>query len=184
LLVTALPPAARKTSTLTFRIDQTVEKALREEAEEQKVSLNTLANQVFSGYCHWDRFMRRFGVVVMSRDAFRAILDSMPTSVIESVASQIGSRLPKEFILLRSKKIDARNVIEFIQMYFEHCGYGKFHYKAEGRNHIFSVRHNLGPNGSTFLRAFLGALLNETVAASTRFQATENVLSFSFSTQS
>jgi len=37
----------KKTSTITFRIDEKYEKELWKEVEEKQVSLNTLANQIF-----------------------------------------------------------------------------------------------------------------------------------------
>ncbi|HET7389550.1 MAG TPA: hypothetical protein VFJ51_01915 [Nitrososphaeraceae archaeon] len=37
----------KKTSTISFRIDSQYDRVLLNEAEEKKVSLNTLANQIF-----------------------------------------------------------------------------------------------------------------------------------------
>ncbi|MDC8438289.1 MAG: toxin-antitoxin system HicB family antitoxin, partial [Candidatus Nitrosotenuis sp.] len=39
--------SAKKTASLTFRIDEKFEKVLRKTAKERRVSLNTLANQIF-----------------------------------------------------------------------------------------------------------------------------------------
>lgn len=42
--------SSKKTSTITFRIGREYEQVLREEAEAKRVSLNTLANQIFEDY--------------------------------------------------------------------------------------------------------------------------------------
>ena len=59
--------SAKKTSTITFRIDEKYERGLRKEAEEKRVSLNTLANQIFGDHVEYEQFMKKFGMVEMSR---------------------------------------------------------------------------------------------------------------------
>ncbi len=67
----------KNTSTITFRISRDYVQTLREEAESRKVSLNTLANQIFGDYVELQRYMDKFGTIVMSKDAFRLILEAL-----------------------------------------------------------------------------------------------------------
>jgi hypothetical protein len=43
----------------------------------KKVSLNTLANQIFGEHLEWQRYTDRFGTILMSEDAFRLILETL-----------------------------------------------------------------------------------------------------------
>ena len=52
----------KKTSTITFRIDEDNDCKLRKIAEDKKVSLNTLANQILGNYVQLERYMEKFGV--------------------------------------------------------------------------------------------------------------------------
>ena len=45
----------KKTSTVSFRINTEYDEALRAEAEEKKVSMNTLVNQIFGEYVDWNK---------------------------------------------------------------------------------------------------------------------------------
>jgi len=65
----------KNTSTITFRVDENVDKHLRKIAKEQKISLNTLANQIFGNYLDLDVYMEKFGVMKMSKKAFKMFLD-------------------------------------------------------------------------------------------------------------
>ena len=47
----------KKTATISFRMDSKYEQLLRNEAEEKKVSLNTLANQIFGEHLEWQRYI-------------------------------------------------------------------------------------------------------------------------------
>ncbi len=42
--------SSKKTTTFTFRIDKDYETVLREEAQSKKITVNTLANQIFGDY--------------------------------------------------------------------------------------------------------------------------------------
>ena len=65
----------KNTSTITFRIDEDFDKHLRKIAKEKKVSLNTLANQIFGNYLDLDVYMEKFGVMMMSKKVFKMFLD-------------------------------------------------------------------------------------------------------------
>lgn len=172
--------SSKKTSTFTFRIDKEYEKVLREEAQSKKITVNTLANQIFGDYVEWQRYMERFGTIILSRDAFKIVLDSLDEKNLLNLAIDIGEKAPKEFILFKWKGIATDNVIKFIKMYFDHCGFGTHDQtRAEGKV-IFSIRHDLGKKGSLFLKTFLETLIKSTLGKSCNSTVTANSLVLSF----
>lgn len=176
-----IPNKTKKSSTISFRIDEDYLKKLKEETLEKKISLNTLANQIFGEYI-WKRYIERFGIVSMSKDAFKYILDSLDDKQITELATTIGQKAPKEFILFKWKKIDSENIVNFIKMYFGHCGYGQYDYAKdiENSNHIFSIHHDFGRKGSIFLKSFLETLLKSTLQKDCQSIVTENSLAIFF----
>jgi hypothetical protein len=94
---------AKKTSTITFRIDKEYEKILRQDSELKGVSLNVLANQIFRDYAEWDRYMKSFGTIVLSRDAFKLIIDQLDEKSVIRLGVKIGESAPKEFILFNGR---------------------------------------------------------------------------------
>ena len=109
-----IPKTNKKSSTISFRIDEDYLKELREETQEKKVSLNTLANQIFAEYVEWQRYVERFGIISMSKDAFKYILDSLDDKQVIELAITIGQKAPKEFILFKWKNLELKNIINFI----------------------------------------------------------------------
>ncbi|HET7336969.1 MAG TPA: hypothetical protein VFJ23_03650 [Candidatus Nitrosotalea sp.] len=172
--------SSKKTSTFTFRIDKEYEKVLREEAQSKKITINTLANQIFGDYVEWQRYMERFGTIVLSRDAFKIVLDSLDEKNLLNLAIDIGEKAPKEFILFKWKGIATDNVIKFIKMYFDHCGYGTHDQTRTEGKVTFSIRHDLGKKGSLFLKTFLETLIKSTLGKSCNSTVTENSLVLSF----
>ncbi|SRR5579883_2561233 len=172
--------SSKKTTTFTFRIDKEYEKVLREEAEERKITVNTLANQIFGEYVEWQRYMEKFGTIVLSREAFKTALELLDDKDVSILAADIAEKAPKEFILFKWKGVSPDTVTKFIKMYFDHCGYGTHDEARAGGSVTFSVRHGLGRKGSLFLKAFLETLIRSTLGKSCSSTTTTNSLVLSF----
>lgn len=171
----------KKTSTVSFRINKEYEQVLRGEAEEKKVSLNTLVNQIFGEYVDWNKYVKRFGTIILSKDAFKLLLDNLDNDKINTLAIDIATKAPKEFILFKWKEIDHSNVVSFIKMYFDHCGYGQYDYQAtENEINKFSIRHELGKKGSVFLNAFLKTVVKDTLGRDCHSVITDNSVTIKF----
>ncbi|HET7389551.1 MAG TPA: hypothetical protein VFJ51_01920 [Nitrososphaeraceae archaeon] len=89
----------------------------------------------------------------MSKDAFRLILESLSEAKVIDLAINIAQKAPMEFILFKWKDLSSTNVINFMKMFFGHCGYGQYDYVKDQDTNKFSIRHELGRKGSLFLKA-------------------------------
>ena len=172
----------KKTATITFRIDESYAKGLRKEAEEKRISLNTLANQIFGDHVEYAQFMKKFGMVEMSKGSFKDLLDSLDEKNIINFAKSIGSTEPKDFILFKWKKLTADSVTEFIKMYFEHCGYGVCDMQRDDSSSEVSVHHDFGKKGSIFLKAFLEAIVQSSLQRDSDVTITNNSVTLKFLT--
>ena len=66
----------KKTTTVSFRIDSEYGQLLCDEAG-KKVSLNTLANQIFGEHLEWQLSIERFGTITMSKEGFKLLLECL-----------------------------------------------------------------------------------------------------------
>ena len=96
------------------------------------------------------------------------------------LATKIGKKAPKEFILFKWKVLNTDNVVKFLKMYFEHCGYGAYDFTATDSTITFSIRHDLGRKGSSFIKAFQETVINSTLEKSCESNIAENSLTVSF----
>lgn len=170
----------KKTATISFRIDSEYEKLLRSEAEEKKVSLNTLANQIFGEHLEWQRYIERFGTIVISKDAFKLILESLSEDNVVDLAVNIADKAPKEFILFKWKDLNSENVINFVRMFFTHCGYGQYDYVKDQSTNKFSIRHEIGKKGSLFITTYIKTVLKSTLGLDSEAIITDNSITISF----
>lgn len=172
--------SVKKTASITFRIDEKFEKTLRKVAKERRVSLNTLANQIFGNFSEFDTYLERFGTLKISTDTFRRILAVMPQKDLVLVSSNCGSQEAKEFILFKWKEISQDTVIDFIRAYFGYCGYGRCDIEVRPSKIMISVHHDLGENGSVYLRHFLEGLIVSTLNKTCKVITTKDSISLNF----
>lgn len=171
---------SKKGASVTFRIDKDYEKTLRTLAKESRVSLNTLVNQIFGKYAEFETFTEKFGTVRMSADTFRRILDAMDEKSIAEVAVRGGSQEAKEFILFKWKEISLQNVIEFVRMYFDFCGYGRCDLEQTESKVRASIHHDFQHKGSIYLKHFLESLIQGTLDREAKTVTTRDTVTLEF----
>ena len=143
--------------------------------------MNTLANQIFGEYVDWSKYVERFGTIILSREAFKLLLESLDNDKINHLAIDIATKAPREFILFKWKEIDQSHVIGFIKMFFDHCGYGQYdHQVTESKVNKFSIRHELGKKGSIFLKTYLETVVRITLGIECQSIITDNSVTISF----
>lgn len=173
---------SKKGSSITFRIDKNYEPVLRALAKGNRVSLNTLANQIFGNYVEFEIFMEKFGTVRMSADTFRRILSSMNDKDIIDAAIRGGSQEAKEFVLFKWKKISLQSITEFIRMYFDFCKYGRCDLSQTESRIIVSIHHDFQQKGSLYLKHFLESLIQATLNKQSKIITTRDTVTLEFST--
>ena len=149
-------------------------------AEEKRVSLNTLANQIFGTFAEFDTYAERFGILKISTDTFRRILTVVPQKDLAMLASNCGSQEAKEFILFKWKEINQETVIEFIKTYFGYCGYGRCDIESRGGKIMIGIHHDLGEQGSLYLKHFLEGLIVSTLNKTCDVITTKDSVSLNF----
>ena len=172
--------SSKKTSSISFRINEEYEKILRDIAEENKTSLNTLANQIFGNYVEFELYAKQFGTLRMSTDTFRRMLASLDEKNIMEIATQCGSQEVKEFILFKWKEVNSKTVTDFIKVYFDMCGYGRCNLAATEGNVTFSVHHDLQEKGSLFLKHLFESLIRISLDKDCKTTITKDTVTISF----
>jgi proteasome assembly chaperone (PAC2) family protein len=171
---------SKKSSSITFRIDEKSEQGLRKLAEANRVSLNTLANQIFSDYIECEVFTKKFGTLKISTDSFRRILSFISEKDLIDLAVRGGSQEAKEFMLFKWKELNLDVVTDFIKMYFEFCGYGRCDMDKTESKISLSVHHDLKEKGSLYLKHFLESLVRASLDKSCSVTTTEDTVTLSF----
>jgi len=147
-----------KTVTISFRISEKAFKALQEDSKKNNISLNTLANQMFTTYADFDRFLQRFHMIKLSTPTFKRILNASAKEAIVEAGASAGSSVPESFILAKMGEITPANAVEYLRLmgtYANLFDYSEI--SASGKASI-TLTHELGSNGSLFLASYAEAI--------------------------
>ena len=104
----------KNTSTITFRIDESFDEHLRKIAQEQKISLNTLANQIFGNNSDLVENMEKYGVIKMSKKVLKMFLDKTVVKELKLLVLNAGAKEPVELLLFNWTELNYENDTMFI----------------------------------------------------------------------
>jgi hypothetical protein len=56
------------TTTITFRISKKYEDSLHRKSEQERVSLNIVANKILGEYIEWQQLVEKLGTIILSKE--------------------------------------------------------------------------------------------------------------------
>ena len=104
-----------KTKTRTFRIDEAIDQALIEEADEKEVSVNNLTESIFEKYINFNRWFQRIDSLAITPDVLVAFLDHMTVEEITEIGAKLGTTSPKNALMLRGLPLDVESANLYVE---------------------------------------------------------------------
>lgn len=162
-----------KTVTRTFRISERAFNALQDEAKHQKVSMNTLVNQVILSYTDFDRYIKKLHMLKISRPTFRKVLEAAPEDAIIQAGKAAGSDVPKFFILAKGGGLDLQGVLDHLRDLGDYGNVYEYEETARDGRRTITLGHELGPKGTLFFAHYVQAVF-ENIQMSPTFTLGDN----------
>lgn len=159
---------AKKTRTVTFRIDSRIVDGLQLEADNAGVSLNILVNQLLKRYYDWGKYESKLNMMPVPKvmlsscmDISVDILREIDTKGTEEYrnkivrhAAEIAFDAMKDAVLLMKNQYNLWDVLEVLKEYMRASGI-KADHRIAGRKNIFVIQHEMGKNWSLFTQELL-----------------------------
>jgi hypothetical protein len=157
---------APKTVSRNFRFDGESAQALEFESNRKGISLNSLVNNIFRKYSQFDRLAERTDMVILSRYMLMDLLGDIPPETLSEKFYEFGTRSARDNLLFWKKGVTVETLRDYIATNLcDYCNLAEYDVTEDGRT--FVLTHDLGPNGTTFLKAyvsgFISGCLNEKV---------------------
>src|SRR2546427_10067494 len=131
-------------------------------------------------YAKWDRFSEKFGVIGLSGDLFRALIENVGEKDLLRIAEEFGTRLPNEAILFWFKRVNLENFLRYLSLNSRYANLGEYEVLVDGRDYTISIHHDYGENWSKFFRSFFGDVLQRNLGLAPRFEITRNGVVINF----
>lgn len=149
-----------KTVTRSFRISEESLHALEQEANSQKISINTLLNRVLRNFVEFDRYFEEFGMLKISRIAYRKTLTYLDDSELSVLAREIAQNSGEVFMRTIYGSISLDFILDWLE---DLATFGKWFHFSEVRSNngkrVITFTHDLGSKFSVFLLTYIKELL-------------------------
>ena len=143
-----------KNSVITFRVPEELLDFIRQEALEQKVSLNTVVNQILTKHYEWDAFAQKYGFVSYPPEYYKDILETADENGLSQKGLESGPQ-SRNYVLQRWKKADIETMLEAFRISSKYSGLGNLEMKKEGSRFQLYIHHGFGRKHSIYVKSLL-----------------------------
>ena len=169
----------KKTETMSFRLDSHVLDKLRTESESEGVSLNVLANKIFSRYTEWDMFEPKVGMIPVAKPIVSALFQKLSEQETIELAKQIGQSIVSDISTFMKGSMD---IDSFVSWFVTRMKVSDFdmNQTINDSKHTYIIKHDLGYNWSVYHKTVLELIFNNILEKKIEFQIKENMMELSF----
>jgi predicted transcriptional regulator len=172
-----MPAAKKRTSVTSFRLDEDIAEALRKEAEDEEITLNVLANQIFRHYVEWERDAQRAGFIPIARELLVSIINEISDRRIEEIVRSVGKEVSKDQILYMKSNYDLDSFLSWLGARNRTSGFAQKHV-VDGKNHEYIIQHDLNMKWSLYVKTLIEVILDDVYKKKVDFELTPGTVVF------
>ena len=164
---------------MSFRLDSHVLDKLRTESGSEGVSLNVLANKIFSRYTEWDMFEPKVGMIPVAKPIVSALFQKLSEQETIELAKQIGQSIVSDISTFMKGSMD---IDSFVSWFVTRMKVSDFdmNQTINDSKHTYIIKHDLGYNWSVYHKTVLELIFNNILEKKIEFQIKENMMELSF----
>lgn len=170
----------KKTSTMTFRIDDNVLRILRSESERHQISLNTYINQLLKRFVEWDMYESKVGMIPIAKPIVIELFNKMSKEDISSMALNVGKNTVHDIALFMKNKMDLDSFLSWFETRMN-SSLTETNHSVQNGFHVYVLRHELGENWSLYHKIVLQSIFNEIFEKKVDITTSSTTIRFKFS---
>jgi len=168
---------SQASGSVTLRFDADMLEALRKESDHKRISLNTLATQVFRTHTEYGSFAAKAGMVSFHKSLLIRMMDRLSEDEIMKLSEYIAKNEMKDTVLLMKKRYTAKAFIDFIESWARVSGF-EYRHDVTDNNHSFVIQHDMGKRWSIYIASVFKHVFTDIGAKWADFHSTDNTVTF------
>ncbi len=172
--------APLKTVFRSLRLTQKLDSAIQREATSRGLPVNSLISQILTKYAEWDRHAEKFGFVMITRDGFRTLVESIPDDLLARVGPELGASNPREMTLFWFKRLGVEPFLSYLELYCRYGRIGEYEVEQSAGGYVITIHHELGPKYSSYLADFFAAAVRSVVGVVPTVERSRNAIVLHF----
>ena len=145
---------------VTFRIKSEVLDDLKSISREEKLSLNTIVNQIFESHLNWDVHAAEVGWVVMLKAGLAELIKYVDKETVSKIAKETAEAGSKEIALFMRGKY---GIAEWISIIKDRAKMSGFKIKEHKDNDTTTLvlHHDMGENWSVYFSTYHATVFDD-----------------------
>lgn len=149
---------AKKTT--SFRIEPITLYGLDKVSAEEKISLNTLVNQVLSDYINWERAAVKSGWILVRPEMMKSLVNKLDEKEIQRFAIHLAKQVTKDTLLAMRGKYDLQSWLTVTRYRSIKSGFQHQELKKKGEVSII-ITHGMGLKWSLFHKWYYRQMIRD-----------------------
>ena len=162
---------------VTLRFDGDVLEQLRKEANQKRVSLNTLASQVFKTHTEFSSASTKAGMIPFPKNLLVRLMNRLSEEEVQQLSQEIAKNEMKDMLLTIKHQYSTEAFIDLIDSWVRVCGFAFTHDHSDN-THSFIIQHEMGRRWSIYLEELFKFVFNDLGTKWSDFQSTEKTITF------
>ncbi|EGG41864.1 hypothetical protein Nlim_1274 [Candidatus Nitrosarchaeum limnium SFB1] len=169
----------KKTETMSFRLDSHVLDKIRKESESQGISLNVLANKIFSRYTEWGLFESKVGMIPVAKPIVQMLFQKMTEEETIKMAKKVGQKTVSNISTFMKGTMD---VDSFVSWFVTRMKISDFEMNHTVKNniHTYIIKHDLGYNWSLYHKTVLQLIFNDILSTKIDSEINDSMMKIVF----
>ncbi|NIM25938.1 MAG: hypothetical protein GTN97_02235 [Nitrosopumilaceae archaeon] len=149
-----------ESTVISFRINKKLKKALEDECELKKISVNNALTNMVDNHLKWDKFAQEMGLIFVTKAIFRDILSKISEREIKILATTICRGALRNATVYMKGEFNLENFLEIIDTWLTHS-HVPFRRIANEDHVKYILSHDLGSKYSYYIYTAINTLLPE-----------------------
>jgi hypothetical protein len=163
---------------ISFRLQKVQLDQLRQEAKEKRISLNTLASQVFDSYVNYNSNLSKADIIPITKQELMSLLEGYSEEEIKTKAKQNAKKVGKDVALQLRGKYDFEAFLDIFECWLKATGFPyRCNEDVDKNRHTFIIQHHMGRKYSLFLSEGSKSYFEPLVTKGVECSITDNTVS-------
>ena len=168
-------------TSLTFRLEHDSAEKLRDEAQNQGISLNSLVNQIIHNFFEWHMFEPKVGFVPLLKPVLRELYNSMSKDKVLQIAANTANEESENSIYFMKGKLDLESFLSWFEARMKNSSIQVNHsFDNNSRMHTYIVKHDICANWSLYLKHIIEHIFNQVLEKKVDVDMSDTTLTFKF----
>ncbi len=162
---------------VTLRFDGQTLDSLRKEAEQKRISLNTLASQIFKTHVEFSGAAAKAGMVSFPKNLLIRLMNKLSEDEVRQLSQEIAKNEMKDTLLMIKHRYTVEAFIDLIESWIRVSGFSYTH-DVSDNTHYLAIQHEMGKRWSIYHAQLFKYVFSDLGAKWADFETTDNTVTF------